>query len=181
MIWTTTPWTLPANLGIAVHPDFEYVAVESGADVYIVAGELLEAVATKCQLESPKVLARFRGVEIDTARDGFFASFDGPARAVHCAAAIVEAVRPLGLEVRAGVHTGEVERIGDKIGGLTVNIGARVAALAGPSEVAVSQTVRDLMVGSELVFHDRGARMLKGVPGEWRVYTVERSRAGAGS
>ena len=127
------------------------------------------------------LLARYRGVAIDTAGDGFFASFDGPARAVHCAAAIVEAVRPLGLEVRAGVHAGEVERIGDKIGGLTVNIGARVATLAGPSEVAVSQTVRDLMVGSELVFHDQGARMLKGVPGEWRVYTVERSRAGAGS
>ena len=138
--------------------------------------ELVERHATM-----PALLARYRGVEIDTAGDGFFASFDGPARAVHCAAAIVEAVRPLGLEVRAGVHTGEVERIGDKIGGLTVNIGARVAALAGPSEVAVSQTVRDLMVRSELVFRDRGAQMLKGVPGERRVYTVERSRAGAGS
>ncbi len=126
------------------------------------------------------LLARYRGTEIDTAGDGFFASFDGPARAVNCAAAIVEAVRPLGLEVRAGVHTGEVERIGVKIGGLTVNIGARVAALAGPSEVAVSQTVRDLMVGSELVFHDRGVQALKGVPGEWRVYTVARSRPTAG-
>jgi class 3 adenylate cyclase len=123
------------------------------------------------------LLARYRGTEIDTAGDGFFATFDGPARAVHCAAAIVEAVRGLGLEVRAGVHTGEVERIGKKVGGLTVNIGARVAALARPSEVAVSQTVRDLMVGSELVFQDRGAQKLKGVPGEWRLYTVARSAA----
>lgn len=123
------------------------------------------------------LLARYRGTEIDTAGDGFFASFDGPARAVHCASAIVQAVRPLGLEVRAGVHTGEVERIGEKIGGLTVNIGARVAALAGPSEVAVSQTVRDLMVGSQLVFGDRGMHPLKGVPGEWRIYTVGHSAA----
>jgi class 3 adenylate cyclase len=127
------------------------------------------------------LLARYRGTEIDTAGDGFFATFDGPARAVHCAAAIVEAVRRLGLEVRAGVHTGEVERIGNKVAGLTVNIGARVAALAGPSEVAVSQTVRDLMVGSELTFEDRGAQALKGVPGEWRLYTLARSRRAPGS
>ena len=127
------------------------------------------------------LLARYRGTEIDTAGDGFFATFDGPARAVHCAAAIVEAVGRLGLEVRAGVHTGEVERIGNKVGGLTVVIGARVAALAGPSEVAVSQTVRDLMVGSELVFHERGAQVLKGVPGQWRLYTVARSRDAARS
>jgi class 3 adenylate cyclase len=100
---------------------------------------------------------------------------------VHCAAAIVESVRRLGVEVRAGVHTGEVERIGNKVAGLTVNIGARVAALAGPSEVAVSQTVRDLMVGSELTFEDRGAQALKGVPGEWRLYTLARSRRAPGS
>jgi class 3 adenylate cyclase/pimeloyl-ACP methyl ester carboxylesterase len=126
-----------------------------------------------------RLLARYRGTEIDTAGDGFFASFDGPARAVHCATAIVAAVRALGLEVRAGVHTGEVERSGDKIAGLTVNIGARVAGLAGPSEVAVSQTVRDLMVGSDLAFEDRGAHALKGVPGEWRVYAAVPPRAGA--
>jgi class 3 adenylate cyclase/pimeloyl-ACP methyl ester carboxylesterase len=120
------------------------------------------------------LLRRYRGAEIDTSGDGFFASFDGPARAVRCAMAISDAVRPLGIEVRAGLHTGEVERIGDKIGGLAVNIGARVAALAAPSEVLVSQTLRDLMVGSELKFHDRGSHELKGVPGDWRVYASAR-------
>jgi class 3 adenylate cyclase/pimeloyl-ACP methyl ester carboxylesterase len=118
------------------------------------------------------LLARYRGTEVDTAGDGFFASFDGPARAVRCAIAIAAAMQPLGIEVRAGVHTGEVETVGDKIGGLAVNIGARVAALAGPSEVLVSQTVRDLMVGSDLSFDDRGSRELKGIPGEWRVYSA---------
>jgi class 3 adenylate cyclase len=120
------------------------------------------------------LLARYRGVEIDTAGDGFFASFDGPARAVRCAMAIVEAVRPLGIEVRAGLHTGEVERMGDKVGGLAVNIGARVAALASPSEVLVSQTVRDLMVGSGLTLTARGSHELKGVPGAWGLYAVQR-------
>ncbi len=124
------------------------------------------------------LLARYRGTEIDTAGDGFFASFDGPARAVRCALAVAEAVRPLGIEVRAGLHTGEVERVGDKIGGLAVSIGARVAEIASPSEVLVSQTVRDLMIGSELAFDDRGQRELKGVPGEWRVYAV-RDRLGS--
>ncbi len=126
------------------------------------------------------LLARYRGTEMDTAGDGFFASFDGPARAVRCAMAITHAVRSLGIEVRAGLHTGEVERIGDKIGGLAVNIGARVAELAAPSEVLVSQTVRDLMVGSELRFDDRGPHELKGVPGDWRVYAAARDGA-AGS
>jgi class 3 adenylate cyclase len=120
------------------------------------------------------LLARYRGIEMDTAGDGFFASFDGPARAVRCAMAITDAVRPLGIEVRAGLHTGEVERVGEKIGGLAVNIGARVAALASPSEVLVSHTVRDLMVGSDLVFADRGARELKGVPGVWGLYAARK-------
>ena len=128
------------------------------------------------------LLARYRGVEIDTAGDGFFASFDGPARAVRCAMAITEAVRPLGIEVRAGLHTGEVERIGDKVGGLTVNIGARVASLATPSEVLVSQTVRDLMVGSGLTLADRGSHELKGVPGVWGLYAARKdARAGISS
>jgi class 3 adenylate cyclase len=118
------------------------------------------------------LLARYRGTEVDTAGDGFFASFDGPGRAVRCAMAITEAVRPLGIEVRAGLHTGEVERFGEKIGGLAVAIGARVAALADPSEVLVSQTVKDLLIGSELAFEDRGSHELRGVPGEWRVYAV---------
>lgn len=125
------------------------------------------------------LLARYRGTEIDTAGDGFFASFDGPGRAVRCAMAIADAVRPLGIEVRAGLHTGEVETVGDKIGGLAVNMGARVAALAAPSEVLVSQTVRDLMVGSDLTFDERGSHELKGVPGEWRVYAAARDVAAA--
>ena len=120
------------------------------------------------------LLSRYRGAEMDTAGDGFFVSFDGPARAVRCALAIVDAVRPLGLEVRAGLHTGEVETIDGKMGGLAVNIGARVAAEASSSEVLVSQTVKDLMVGSGLTFQDRGPRQLKGIPDEWNLYAVER-------
>jgi class 3 adenylate cyclase len=117
-------------------------------------------------------LARFRGTEIDTAGDGFFASFDGPARAVRCAETIVEGVRSLGVEVRAGVHTGEVESIDGKVGGVAVVIGARIAALATASEILVSQTVRDLTAGSGLVFTDAGEHELKGVPDTWRLYRV---------
>jgi class 3 adenylate cyclase len=118
------------------------------------------------------LLQRFRGIEVDTAGDGFFARFDGPARAVRCARAIVEEVQHLGIEVRAGLHTGEVETINGKVGGLAVHIGARVGALAGPSEVLVSQTVKDLVIGSGLAFEDTGERDLKGVPGAWRLYRV---------
>jgi class 3 adenylate cyclase len=118
------------------------------------------------------LLARYRGREMDTAGDGFFASFDGPARAVRCAMAIAEAVRPLGLEVRAGLHTGEVETIDDKVGGIAVNVGARVVGHAEPGQVLVSSTVKDLVAGSGLVFEDRGEHQLKGVPGEWRLYAV---------
>jgi class 3 adenylate cyclase/alpha-beta hydrolase superfamily lysophospholipase len=117
-------------------------------------------------------LGRFRGREIHTAGDGFLATFDGPARAARCAVAITRAVRPLGLEVRAGVHTGEVEVMDDDIGGIAVHIGARVAAVASPGEVLVSSTVRDLVAGSGLDFEDRGAHSLKGVPGEWRLFRV---------
>ena len=116
------------------------------------------------------ILGRYHGVEIDTAGDGFFATFDGPARAVRCAQAIVEAVRPLELEVRAGVHTGEVETIDGKTGGIAVNIGARVGGMARPSEVLVSSTVKDLVAGSGLVFEDRGERDLKGIPDRWHLY-----------
>ncbi len=118
------------------------------------------------------LLARYRGREIDTAGDGFFASFDGPARAVHCAEAAVEAVRPLGIEIRAGLHTGEVETIGDKVGGIAVNIGARVGGMARASEVLVSQTVKDLVAGSGLRFEDRGEHVLAGVPEAWRVFAA---------
>ena len=118
------------------------------------------------------LLGRYRGIEVDTAGDGFFATFDGPARAVRCAQAIVDAVRPLGVEVRAGVHTGEVETIAGKVGGIAVVIGSRVGASAGPSEVLVPQTVKDLTAGSGLVFEDAGEHELKGVPDRWRLYRV---------
>lgn len=119
-----------------------------------------------------RLLARYRGTEVDTAGDGFFATFDGPARGVRCAQAIVEAVRSLGLEVRAGVHTGEVETINDKVGGVAVNIGARIAAMAGTGEVLVSSTVKDLTAGSGLAYEDAGEHELKGIPGAWHVYRV---------
>ena len=120
-------------------------------------------------------LARFRGREIDTAGDGFFAAFDGPARAIRCAAALTAGVRSLGIEIRAGLHTGECEVIGQKVGGIVVHIGARVAGLAKPGEVLVSSTVKDLVAGSGLGFEERGAHTLKGVPGEWRLYAVTRA------
>jgi len=119
-------------------------------------------------------LARYRGEEKDTAGDGFFATFDGPARAIRCADAVVGGVRALGLEVRAGVHTGECELHEGKVAGLAVVIGARVAAAAQSGEVLVSQTVKDLVAGAGLEFEERGEQELKGVPGTWRVYAVER-------
>ena len=117
-------------------------------------------------------LARHRGQEVDTAGDGVFASFDGPARAIRCACAIRDAVRPVGLDVRSGLHTGECELAGGKPAGIAVHTGARVAAAAGPGDVLVSQTVKDLVAGSGLEFEDRGTRALKGLPGEWRLYVV---------
>jgi class 3 adenylate cyclase len=118
------------------------------------------------------LLARYRGIEVDTAGDGFFATFDGPARAVRCGQAIIEAVYPLGIDVRAGVHTGEVETINGKAGGLAVNIGARVAASAAPGELLVSSTVKDLTAGSGLAFEDAGQHELKGIPDRWRLFRV---------
>jgi class 3 adenylate cyclase/pimeloyl-ACP methyl ester carboxylesterase len=117
-------------------------------------------------------LVRFRGKELDTAGDGFFASFDGPGRAIRCACEITESVRDLGLQVRAGLHTGECEMMNGKVGGIAVHIGARVAAEAGPGEVVVSSTVRDLVAGSGIEFRERGTAELKGVPGEWRLFSV---------
>src|SRR6266511_3279540 len=117
-------------------------------------------------------LVRFRGNEVDTAGDGFFASFDGPARAIRCACAVVTAVRELGMDVRAGLHTGECELVDGKVGGIAVHIGARVAAQAEAGEVLVSSTVKDLVAGSGIEFEDRGLAELKGVPGEWRLYAV---------
>jgi class 3 adenylate cyclase/pimeloyl-ACP methyl ester carboxylesterase len=118
------------------------------------------------------LLARYRGKEMGTAGDGFFASFDGPARAVRCAGAIIDAVRPLGIEIRAGIHTGECNVIDGEIGGMAVHIGARVGSLAGPSETLVSQTVKDLVAGSGLAFEGIGEHELKGVPDRWRLYRV---------
>jgi class 3 adenylate cyclase len=118
-------------------------------------------------------LSRFRGREVNTSGDGFLAMFDGPQRAIRCAMAIRDAVQTLGIEVRAGLHTGECEVRGDDIGGIGVHIGARVSALAGPNEVLVSSTLRDLVIGSGLEFEDRGNHELKGVPGEWRIFAVK--------
>jgi class 3 adenylate cyclase len=117
-------------------------------------------------------LARFDGHEVDTAGDGFFATFDGPARAIRCARAIIAAARPLGLDVRGGLHTGEVELADGKVAGIAVSIGARVASRANPGEVLVSGTVGDLVAGSGIEFDDRGTAALKGVPGEWRLFAV---------
>jgi class 3 adenylate cyclase len=117
-------------------------------------------------------LSRFLGREVNTAGDGFLAMFDGPQRAIRCAMAIRDAVQALGIEVRAGLHTGECEVRGDDIGGICVHIGARVSALAGPNEVLVSSTLRDLVIGLGLEFEERGAHQLKGVPGEWHLFAV---------
>lgn len=121
-------------------------------------------------------IARYRGTEVKTTGDGFFATFDGPARAIRCAVGINEVLEPLGLEIRAGLHTGECEVTDGEVGGIAVHIGARVSAEAGAGEVLVSSTVRDLVAGSGIEFREHGPEpsALKGVPGEWRLYAVER-------
>jgi class 3 adenylate cyclase len=123
------------------------------------------------------LIARFRGIEQDTAGDGFYVRFDGPARAVACAQEIVRAVASLGIEVRAGLHTGECEVVDGKCTGISVSIGARVAAHAGTSEILVSQTVKDLVAGSDLTFEAAGEHELKGVPDRWRLYRVASASA----
>jgi class 3 adenylate cyclase/pimeloyl-ACP methyl ester carboxylesterase len=132
--------------------------------------ELLERHHAAIRLE----LTRYRGAELDTAGDGFFARFDGPARAIRCGCAIRDAVAQLGLEIRVGLHTGECELLDGKVAGIAVSIGARVASEAKPGEVLVSQTVKDLVAGSGLAFDDRGAAELKGVPGTWRLFAVKK-------
>jgi len=128
--------------------------------------ELLEAFYAKVR----EVLKQYRGREINTLGDGFLAAFDGPARAIRCAGAVRDAVRSINLEVRCGLHTGECEVVGNDLAGIAVHTGARVAGLAAPGEVLVSQTVRDLVAGSGLSFEDRGIHSLKGVPNEWRLF-----------
>jgi class 3 adenylate cyclase len=118
-------------------------------------------------------LERWRGRAIKTTGDGFLATFDGPARAIRCACAIRDGVRPVRIEIRAGLHTGECELRGEDVGGIAVHIGARVAGEAGAGEVLVSSTVKDLVAGSGIRFTDRGLRVLRGVPGEWRLFTAE--------
>jgi class 3 adenylate cyclase len=140
-------------------------AVEMGDSAWL---ELLE----RHHATVRAMIGRYRGREVSTAGDGFFATFDGPARAIRCAQAISEAVRPLGIEIRAGLHTGEIEMFDDDVRGLAVHIGARVAAVATASEVLVSQTVKDLVAGSDLTFEDAGEHELKGVPDRWRLYRV---------
>jgi pimeloyl-ACP methyl ester carboxylesterase len=120
-------------------------------------------------------LLRYRGREVDSAGDGFLATFDGPARAITCASAIVDGVRELGLTVRAGLHTGECELADGKVAGIAVHTGARVAAHAGPGEVLVSSTVKDLVAGSGIAFSERGAHELKGIPGQWQLFALDRS------
>jgi class 3 adenylate cyclase len=117
-------------------------------------------------------LARFRGHEVDTAGDGFFATFDGPARAVRCALSVVGAGQQLGIKIRAGLHTGEIQVMGPKISGIALHIAARVVATAKPSEVLVSSTVKDLVAGSGIRFADRGTHVLKGVSGEWHLFAA---------
>jgi class 3 adenylate cyclase len=117
-------------------------------------------------------LPRFRGSEVSTTGDGVLATFDGPARGIRCARSIADGVRPLGFEVRAGLHTGECEVIDDNVGGIAVHTAARVATLAQPSEVLVSHTVRDLVAGSGLKFASRGTHTLKGVPGDWSLFAA---------
>jgi len=117
-------------------------------------------------------LARYRGRESNTAGDGFMARFDGPGRAIRCALAIASAVKPLGLDIRAGLHTGEVELMGDNIGGIAVHIAARINAEAAAGEVMVSSTTKDLVAGSGILFQSRGSKQLKGVPGEWALFTA---------
>lgn len=124
-----------------------------------------------------KELQRHRGTEVDTAGDGFLATFDGPARGVRCAAAIVDALRPLGLAVRVGLHTGECEMVGAKVAGIAVHIGSRVATAAQPGEIVVSSTVKDLVAGSGLRFEDRGVQALKGLPEPWRLFAVDPASA----
>jgi class 3 adenylate cyclase/pimeloyl-ACP methyl ester carboxylesterase len=171
-VWLERPWDdarLDRVLATVLFTDI----VDSTARAVELGDRAWRELLTQHHTVVRRHLARFRGVEVDTTGDGFFATFDGPARAIRCAGAIVAAAQDLGIELRAGVHTGECEVIDGKIGGVAVHLGARVAALAEPGQVLVSSTVRDLVAGSGLRFTDRGVRELKGIPGEWRLYSAD--------
>jgi class 3 adenylate cyclase len=192
---------LPGNFHLAASPELEDDALDAAEEFItgsrsvqaadrvlatVLFTDIVESTAHAVALTDPKwralldahdaairqELGRHRGLEVNTTGDGFLATFDGPARAVRCAQAVASRAYDIGLELRSGVHTGEVERRGNDVAGLAVHIGARVAALAGPGEILVSSTVRDLTVGSGLEFEDAGTHALKGVPGEWQLLRV---------
>ena len=171
-IWDRREWDAPESERVLATILFTDI-VGSTAKAAELGDRAWRELFSEHQVRVRRQLTRFRGVELDTAGDGFFARFDGPARAIRCARAVGDSVRDLGLELRAGVHTGECEVMdGGKVGGIAVHIGARVAAEAGAGEVCVSQTVKDLVAGSGITFSDKGISGLKGVPGEWRLYAV---------
>ena len=143
----------------------DYTGIHPGAPVALAFGEERRGLTTR-------ELERFRGREVDTSEDTVLAGFDGPARAVRCACSIRDAVSQLGIEIRAGLHSGEIELAGDDIGGIAVHIASRVIAASQPGEVLVSSTVKDLSAGSGIVFHDRGKQVLKGMPDEWQLFAV---------
>lgn len=172
-VWQERPWE-DAELDRVLTTVLFTDIVEATAKATEVGDQAWRELVVKHHALVRRQLARFRGREVDTAGDGFFATFDGPARAIRCACALTESVHELGIDVRAGLHTGECETIEGKVGGIAVHIGARVAAEARPGEVLVSSTVKDLVAGSGLRFQDRGMHALKGIPGEWRLYAVAR-------
>jgi class 3 adenylate cyclase len=169
--WETSPWEHAEPDRVLATVLFTDIVDSTAKAVELGDSRWRELVADH-HIRVRRELARFRGRELDTAGDGFFASFDGPARAIRCACAIRESVRGLGIDIRAGLHTGECEQMEGKVGGIAVITGARVAAQAGANEVLVSATVRDLVAGSGLEFQDRGVHALKGLPEERRLYAV---------
>jgi class 3 adenylate cyclase len=164
----TVPWVPDSVLATVLFTDL----VSSTERVAELGDRRWRAVLERHHAQVRGELGRYRGSEVDTAGDGFFCRFEGPARAIACARRIVEGANELGLQVRAGVHTGECELVGDKIAGISVATGARISSLAAPGEVLVSSTVKDLVAGSGFAFEDRGDHELKGVPGLWRLYAV---------
>jgi pimeloyl-ACP methyl ester carboxylesterase/class 3 adenylate cyclase len=170
-IWDRGEWDAPESERVLATILFTDI-VGSTAKAVELGDRAWRELVSEHHVRVRRQLTRFRGVELDTAGDGFFARFDGPARAIRCARAVGDSVRDLGLELRAGVHTGECEVIDGKVGGIAVHIGARVAAEAEAGEVCVSQTVKDLVAGSGITFREKGVAELKGVPGDWCLYAV---------